>query len=69
MPSPSDLIREYDTLGAPDFSAPHDFVLRQRRLEDWAQRAHQFLLLLEGPGHGLGVEAQAAIAGLPETET
>lgn len=39
MNSLRDLLQEYDQLGEAAFSSPHDFTLRQRKLENWAAKA------------------------------
>jgi hypothetical protein len=36
-----DLLDEYDRLGDARFSTAHDFVLRQRHLENWAAKARR----------------------------
>lgn len=36
-----DLLEEYDRLGDARFSTAHDFMLRQRHLENWADKARR----------------------------
>ncbi len=39
MKSLRELLQEFDELGEAGFSSPHDFTLRQRKLENWASKA------------------------------
>ena len=44
MGSLSELLEEYDRLGK--MGSAHDFMLRQRRLEDWAVKARDAIATL-----------------------
>ena len=48
MGSLIELLEEYDRLGSE--GSAHDFVLRQRRLEDWAAKARDAIAALARTG-------------------
>ncbi|HHY49526.1 MAG TPA: hypothetical protein GYA10_07250 [Alphaproteobacteria bacterium] len=64
MPSLQDLLDEYDHLGSETFSTPHDFTLRQRRLERWAAKARTALADVVRAG-AASDEVQEALTGAP----
>jgi hypothetical protein len=54
MGSLTELLEEYDRLGSE--GSAHDFMLRQRRLEDWAVKARDAIAALARTGSGAQLE-------------
>lgn len=63
MNSLRELLEEYDRLGEAGFSSPHDFTLRQRKLETWAAKAREALADL-AKSRAAGQDEGAAIGDL-----